>query len=127
AAPGLLDGLAFLAELAGMKDPNAMAPAGALRHQLIHRTQRLDGRIAFFLDVGRAEFPGPGRGRGAAQARAQYRRRPDRSHRPARTRLTAGTRAVPAPKQCPSPFPGRVPPTRLFIEGPPAPARKEKG
>ena len=57
----------FLAELTGMEDTHAVAPASLCRHQLIHKAQRQNGRIAFILDVGRAEFPGLGRHRCAGQ------------------------------------------------------------
>ena len=55
---GLLDGLAFFAELPGMEHPDALASAGAFRHQLVHVEERLDGGVAFFLDVGGAELAG---------------------------------------------------------------------
>jgi len=51
-----------------MEDTDAMAPAGAFRHQLIHEAERLNGRIAFFLDVG-ARNSRPGHNRRADQRR----------------------------------------------------------
>ena len=55
---GLLDGLALLAELARMEDPDTVASAGPLCHQLVHVTQRLHGRVVLLLDVGSAELAG---------------------------------------------------------------------
>jgi len=53
---GLLDGLAFLAELARVEHADAVAATGALGDELVHVAQRLDGRVVLLLDVGRAEF-----------------------------------------------------------------------
>ncbi len=47
---------------------------GALRHQLVHVAQRLDGRIVLVLDVGRAEFARAGRA-GCDVSTAQHDRR----------------------------------------------------
>src|SRR5262245_41104553 len=60
---GLLDSLAFLAELARVEHADAVASPRAFRHQLIHVTERLDGRIILFLNVGRAELACVGRNR----------------------------------------------------------------
>jgi hypothetical protein len=48
--PGLLDGLIFLTELAGMENPNPVPPAGSLRHQPVHEQQGLHGRIVALGD-----------------------------------------------------------------------------
>ena len=54
----LRDGLAFLAELPGMENPDAVTPLGSFRHQFVHVKQGLDGGIALLLDVGGPKLPG---------------------------------------------------------------------
>ena len=54
--PGLLDGLLFLAELAGVEHLDLVAAAAALGDQRAHVAQRLDGRVILGLGIGGAKF-----------------------------------------------------------------------
>ena len=87
ADPGLLDGLLFLAELAGMEHPDLVLAAALFGDQAAHVTQRLHRRIILGLGIGGAKFARQRGGRDAKRNSPAHRAdRAPRRRQPAKRR-----------------------------------------